>query len=92
MMDKHIEVAIIVTDREGNRTATVLHNRPNFLPSVGFIYNYLRSTRKKDAPPHFRFGVIDEEQAQAVAKAGDHLAKNFEAALDRMAETLTPES
>jgi hypothetical protein len=88
-MDQHIEVAIIVTNEDGTRSATVLHNRPNFLPrKPGFIYNYLRTTTKSDAPPHFRFGVLDNEQATEVAALADHSAKDHEEAMARMIESL----
>lgn len=90
-MDQHIELVVIATDKDGNRTATVLHNRPNWLPrKPGFIYNYLRSTRAKDAPAFFRYGVLDNEQAVEVAALADHTAKDYEAAMERMKQSLTP--
>jgi len=91
-MDQHVEVAIIVTDKDGVRKATVLHNRPSFIMrGPAFLYKYLRETRNKKAPPHFRFGVLDDEQAIAVVEAADHAAKDyeaFEAAMDAMVEKL----
>lgn len=89
MMDTHIEVAIIATDKDGNRTATILHNRPNFFPPVGFIYGYLRSTRKKDAPPHFRFGVLDDAEAKVIAAAGDHKADDYQRTMHEMVKKLS---
>lgn len=88
-MDQHIEIAIVVTNRDGSRSATVLHNRPSWIMrGPGFLYKYLRETTKADAPPHFRYGVLNNEQATEAAALADHLAKDHEEAMARMVESL----
>ena len=90
-MDQHVEICVIVTQHDGTRTATVLHNRPNWIMrGPGFIYRYLRESRKKDAPSFFRYGVIENDQAEAVAALADHTAKDYEAAMERLKQSLTP--
>jgi hypothetical protein len=89
LMDEHIEVSIIVTDRQGNRTATVLHNRASFLPNVGFIYRFLRTTKRKDAPEFFRFGSLDRAQATALRDLASHEADRFEEAAQQIASSLS---
>lgn len=65
MKSPHIEVTIIRTHEDGRREAAVLQSiatADGWLAPVGLIYRYLRTTRRKDAPPHFRFGVLSDEQ------------------------------
>jgi hypothetical protein len=66
------EVAIVKTNDDGSREAVVLHSRPTSdAPGefgVGFLWNYLRTTRKKDAPPFFQFGVIEDSDRRRVER------------------------
>lgn len=69
MTKPHIEVTIVRTHEDGRREATVLHSVDHgWLVPVGFIYNYLRTTRRKDAPPHFRFGILSAEDRETVER------------------------
>lgn len=87
--DDFIEVAIIRTKRDGTRSATILHNRPPFLPAVGFLYRYLRESRRKDAPPHFRFGVLEENEVTAVLAMSEQNADKYDEAMAAMVDRLT---
>lgn len=63
------EVAIIKTNDDGKREAVVLHTMPSKDSGpgdfgVGFLYRYLRESRRKDAPPGFTFGVISRKRVE----------------------------
>lgn len=62
-MEAHYEIAIIKTDPDGRRHAIVLADQPRKGQwfGVGFLYRYLRETRRKDAPPAFQFSVIEDD-------------------------------
>jgi hypothetical protein len=64
------EVTIIKTNDDGSHDATVLHTAPSEQDKgtgafgVGFIYRYLRETKRKDAPSFFRFSIIEPTEAE----------------------------
>lgn len=60
-----MEVAVIQTHEDGRREATVLVTAPNehsVKLGAPFLYRYLRTTRRKDAPPGFEFSVLERDE------------------------------
>lgn len=69
----HVEVAIINTHEDGRREARVLVTGPNersLKLGAPFLYRYLRTSRRKDAPHGFEFGVLNSEDLDTIGGLG----------------------